>query len=196
MNANDEKMNGQRLEVEKTVRKIERFLNIAKKMVRMIRTGEEASNGEMNMLQKKMEETTQKMPLEWWTLMRIFQRQMEEMMQNKPGESESDETSTQSQDSSCSDIAVAERTILGFPGKYNVVFYDDDETPIKFVIEILMKIFGYEQSAAVETTLKIQQEGRLVVGTYIKSVAEAKITLVKEICEKTGYPLNVTMEKE
>ena len=44
--------------------------------------------------------------------------------------------------------------------------------------------------------LEIHHTGSGVAGVYIKSIAESKVTMVREISIKANYPLTVTMEKE
>jgi ATP-dependent Clp protease adaptor protein ClpS len=52
-----------------------------------------------------------------------------------------------------------------------------------------------ERQKAVELMMEIHQNGKGIAGTYIKSIAEAKIILVREVAVKSNYPLNVTLEK-
>lgn len=90
---------------------------------------------------------------------------------------------------------VIEKINIELPGKYNVIFFNDDITPMGFVVEILVNIFSFDRAQAVEVMLKIHQNGKSVVGTYIKSIAESKVTLVRDVALKADYPLNVTIEK-
>lgn len=85
---------------------------------------------------------------------------------------------------------------IALPGKYNVIFHNDDITPMQFVVELLENIFELDQKIAVALMLKVHSEGKAVVGTYIKSIAEAKVTLCRDVSIKANYPLQVTMEKE
>ena len=66
---------------------------------------------------------------------------------------------------------------LKYPSKWNVLFWNDDVTPMGFVVYVL-------------------SEGKAVVGSYIKSIAESKMIIAKSMAEKAGYPLEVTIEKE
>lgn len=90
---------------------------------------------------------------------------------------------------------VIEKINTELPGKYNVIFHNDDITPMGFVVEILVNIFSFDRQKAVELMLEIHQKGKGVAGTYIKSIAEAKVTLVRDVSLKADYPLNVTIEK-
>jgi len=91
---------------------------------------------------------------------------------------------------------VSDRTTVDLPGKYNVIMHNDDVTPMRFVVEVLVDVFKKERSDAIELMLKIHIEGKGVVGTYLKSIAEAKLAVTREISEKAGYDkFKVTMEK-
>jgi ATP-dependent Clp protease adaptor protein ClpS len=90
---------------------------------------------------------------------------------------------------------VIEKIITELPGKYNVIFHNDEVTPMGFVVEILVNIFSFERAKAVELMLEIHQKGKGVAGTYIKSIAESKATLVRDVALKASYPLTVTIEK-
>lgn len=83
---------------------------------------------------------------------------------------------------------------VGLPPKYNVVLHDDNVTPMGFVIILLVKQFGYDEASASERVVAIQRDGQGVIGTYIRSVAEAKISLISEIAKQNGYPLEATIE--
>lgn len=90
---------------------------------------------------------------------------------------------------------VIEKIDIQLPGKYNVIFHNDDVTPMGFVVEILVNIFSFNRQKAVELMLDIHHNGKGIAGTYVKSIAEAKVTLVRDVALKAEYPLNVTIEK-
>lgn len=81
------------------------------------------------------------------------------------------------------------------PSKWKVIFWNDDITPMGFVIHVLKEIFRYEESDAFDLMMKIHNTGSGVVGEYIKSVAESKMMVTKQISEKAGYQLKVTIER-
>lgn len=90
---------------------------------------------------------------------------------------------------------VIEKIITELPGKYNVIIHNDEITPMGFVVEILVNIFSFDRAKAVELMLEIHQKGQGIAGTYIKSIAESKVTLVRDVAIKADYPLNITIEK-
>lgn len=89
---------------------------------------------------------------------------------------------------------VKEEVIVEFPKKYHVILHNDDITPMGFVVEILIEIFGMEAKNAIALMLEIHTKGKGIAGTYIKSIAESKVTLVRDVALKAEYPLTATIE--
>ena len=88
-----------------------------------------------------------------------------------------------------------EKIKIELPGRYNVIIHNDDITPMGFVVEILHNIFNMEREKAFTVMMEIHEKGKGIAGTYIKSIAEAKAALVRDVAMKAEYPLNVTIEK-
>lgn len=84
--------------------------------------------------------------------------------------------------------------VTKLPSLYNVIFYNDDTTPVGYVVELLVNVFQVERKEAIGLTMRIDQEGSGVAGTYIKCIADAKATIVRECNMKSHYPLKVTVE--
>lgn len=82
------------------------------------------------------------------------------------------------------------------PGKYKVVFMNDDATPMDFVVEILVAIFHHTEKTAQELTMTIHNKGSAVVGVYTYEIAEQKAVEVTKISREHGFPLQVAIEKE
>lgn len=87
-------------------------------------------------------------------------------------------------------------TVVREPGMYKVVFFNDDVTPMEFVIALLMKIFHHSEEAAVELTMRIHNEGRAVAGVYRFEIAEQKGMESTGIARQNGYPLVIKVEAE
>ena len=94
-----------------------------------------------------------------------------------------------------SESLVQERATIGLPEKYDVVFHNDDYTPMGFVVEILVKLFNRKREDAVHLMMYIHENGKGIAGTYVKSIAEVKVMLVRKMAQEAKYPLHVTMEK-
>lgn len=82
------------------------------------------------------------------------------------------------------------------PGRFAVVFHNDDMTPMDFVMQVLEAIFHHDQAKATELTVKIHNEGRATVGIYSLEVAEQKAGETVTIARNNGFPLAVTVEPE
>ena len=87
-------------------------------------------------------------------------------------------------------------TVISEPGKFKVVLYNDDLTPMEFVIAMLMKVFRHGEEAAIDITLKIHNDGTGVAGVYNYEIAEQKGTEGTEMARKHGYPLVIKVEAE
>jgi ATP-dependent Clp protease adaptor protein ClpS len=82
------------------------------------------------------------------------------------------------------------------PQRYKVVLYNDDYTPMEFVVAILERIFGKGPSEATRIMLAIHNTGLGVAGVYVLEVAETKVAQVHGAAEQRGYPLRAGVEKE
>ena len=85
-------------------------------------------------------------------------------------------------------------TEITYPRRYNVIFLNDDYTPMDFVIQLLVEIFNKNIDQAQEITMAIHNEGSAVVGTYSKEIAEQKTHEAVLACQHSGHPLEVVCE--
>ena len=82
------------------------------------------------------------------------------------------------------------------PGKYHVIFLNDDTTPMDFVTELLIQIFKHSNEVAQKIMLQIHEKGSAIVGTYLFEIAEQKTTEATLCARQQGFPLGIHMEKE
>jgi ATP-dependent Clp protease adaptor protein ClpS len=82
------------------------------------------------------------------------------------------------------------------PEKYKVIFLNDNQTPMEFVVELLRTIFKHSESSSQELTMKIHQEGSAIVGVYSYEIAEQKGTEATNASRSHGFPLQIKIEKE
>lgn len=96
------------------------------------------------------------------------------------------------------DVVIDEKieTVIKEPGKYRVIFLNDNKTPMDFVVEVLVKIFRHSQETAEKVTLSIHNEGAGIAGIYSFEVAEQKGTETTELARSNGFPLRVKIEAE
>lgn len=83
---------------------------------------------------------------------------------------------------------------------YAVVLFNDDDHTFQFVIETLAKVFGYPQERCYQLTLQIHQQGRGIVWSGTRELAELKRDQVRSAGpdfyaqKQIQYPLRATVE--
>lgn len=82
------------------------------------------------------------------------------------------------------------------PGKWKVIFLNDDKTPMEWVIEVLRTIFHHSQDTAEKLTLDVHSNGSAVIGIYSFEIAEQKVIEASNASRNNGFPLQIKMEKE
>lgn len=82
------------------------------------------------------------------------------------------------------------------PGRFVVIFHNDDVTPMEFVMQLLETIFHHGEQQARELTIKVHQEGRAIVGVYTWEVAEQKALESVTLARNNGFPLSVSVDQE
>ncbi len=80
------------------------------------------------------------------------------------------------------------------PKQYQVVLYNDDYTPMAFVVEIIQTFFHVSEDVATRLMMQVHKEGRAVCGVFTHDVAETIVGLVNEYAKLNEYPLLCVME--
>lgn len=91
------------------------------------------------------------------------------------------------------DVLVAEPELMR-PPMYAVVFYNDDYTPMEFVVEILQSMFGHSLERATEVMLNVHYQGKGIAGIYPRDIAETKAQIVIKEARLAGHPLMCDIE--
>jgi ATP-dependent Clp protease adaptor protein ClpS len=81
------------------------------------------------------------------------------------------------------------------PPMFQVVMYNDDYTPMEFVVEVLQLFFALPRERATQIMLKVHTEGRGVCGIYPKDVASSKVEQVTAYSRQHQHPLQCAMEE-
>ena len=97
-----------------------------------------------------------------------------------------------------SNTNIKERIISGIkePGKFNVIFHNDDFTPMDFVTLLLKIIFFKDENEAENLMLKVHTEGKAIIGTYSYDIAMTKAKDAINMARKNGFPLRISVSKE
>jgi len=93
-------------------------------------------------------------------------------------------------------VATQTRRKVSRPERFKVLLYNDDYTPMEFVVRILESIFDKGPSAATQIMLQVHNTGMGVAGVYVLEVAETKLAAVHRTAERQGFPLRAGIEKE
>ncbi len=80
------------------------------------------------------------------------------------------------------------------PSMWNIVFYNDDYTPMQFVEFILKTVFHISTLDALALTLAVHTKGKGIAGTYTFEVAEQKQCEVLLMAKIEEHPLRVEVE--
>lgn len=80
------------------------------------------------------------------------------------------------------------------PRQYNVVFHNDDFTPMDFVVDVIRTVFRKSNADAETLMMKVHKEGKAVVGTYTLDIAASKAGKVMRMAREKNYPLSITVE--
>jgi ATP-dependent Clp protease adaptor protein ClpS len=102
----------------------------------------------------------------------------------------SDEKFNHPDDGRESDLATAaSKPKLAKPPLYKVLIFNDDYTPMDFVVVILVEFFHMPTEKATQIMLKIHTEGKAVCGVYSRDVAETKAQQVNDFSRENNQPL-------
>ena len=75
------------------------------------------------------------------------------------------------------------------PPLYRVIIFNDDYTPMEFVVYVLQTFFGIDRDKATQIMLSIHTQGKGVCGIFTKEVAETKAAQVNNFARTNEHPL-------
>jgi ATP-dependent Clp protease adapter protein ClpS len=73
-----------------------------------------------------------------------------------------------------------------------IIFHNDDETPVDVVVDLLHSLFKKQIADAIRFTEAIKQQGQASCGTYPRDVAEKLLKAAQKAVRVTGIPLRIT----
>lgn len=82
------------------------------------------------------------------------------------------------------------------PSQYRVVYINDEQTTMEFVVETLKIIFNYDEGGAMAITARVHEEGSAVVAVLPYEMAEQKGIEVTLLARNHGFPLQVKIEQD
>jgi ATP-dependent Clp protease adaptor protein ClpS len=82
------------------------------------------------------------------------------------------------------------------PPMFKVIYVNDNQTSVEFVIESLVSVFSYNTDTALKITENIHTEGSAVVAVLPYEIAEQKGVEVTLSARSQNYPLQLKLEPE
>lgn len=84
---------------------------------------------------------------------------------------------------------------LAQPPLYKVILYNDDFTPMEFVVEVLQTFFYMESEKAVQVMLAVHTQGKATCGIFTRDIAETKSQQVNQYARECQHPLLCDIDK-
>ena len=81
------------------------------------------------------------------------------------------------------------------PPMFQVVMYNDDYTPMEFVVDILQRFFAMDRTKATRVMLEVHTKGKGVCGVFTYEIAETKVAQVIAYARQHQHPLMATLEE-
>jgi ATP-dependent Clp protease adaptor protein ClpS len=97
-----------------------------------------------------------------------------------------------------SDAIAKIKTVEGIkePPMFKIIYLNDSQTSMEFVIETLIDFFSYTTQTAVKITEDIQAQGAAVVAVLPYEIAEQKGIEVTLCARSNNFPLQIKLEPE
>lgn len=87
------------------------------------------------------------------------------------------------------------KTKIKEPKRYKVVMYNDDFTPMDFVVYILVNIFRKNQEDAVSIMMTVHKSGSAVVGIYSYDIANTRVMKADALAKEEKYPFKIKIQE-
>lgn len=81
------------------------------------------------------------------------------------------------------------------PSMYKVMLFNDDYTPMEFVVDVIQRFFLKSREQATQIMLKVHTEGMGVCGVYPRDIADTKVNQVMSYAQEHQHPLQCGMEE-
>ncbi len=81
------------------------------------------------------------------------------------------------------------------PSMYSVLLFNDDYTPMEFVVEVLERFFNKNREQATQIMLQVHTKGSGICGIYPLDIAETKVSQVLDLAKEQGHPLQCNMQE-
>jgi len=97
--------------------------------------------------------------------------------------------SQEDQDEGTSVAVATVKPKLKKPPLYRVIIFNDDYTPMEFVVYILQTFFNINRDKATQIMLQVHTHGKGVCGIFTKEIAETRSEQVNNFARENEHPL-------
>lgn len=87
-------------------------------------------------------------------------------------------------------------TSIKEPTLFKVIYLNDNQTTMQFVVESLIEFFDYQTDTAIKITEDIHDRGQAVVAILPFEIAEQKGSEVLHSARTQNYPLQIKIEPD
>lgn len=93
-------------------------------------------------------------------------------------------------------ISISEEDVkLKPPSMYQVVLFNDDFTPMDFVVFVLQRFFSLDTEKANQVMLEVHTKGKGICGVFTFDVAETKVAMVQQFAKENEHPLMCDLQQ-
>ena len=82
------------------------------------------------------------------------------------------------------------------PAMWKVLLHNDDYTTQEFVVFLLKSVFRKPEAEATAIMLAVHRAGVGLAGSYTRDVAETRAERGRQLAEREGFPLLLTVEAD
>jgi ATP-dependent Clp protease adaptor protein ClpS len=93
-------------------------------------------------------------------------------------------------------VLTRKRAKLSAPGMWKVLLHNDDYTTQEFVVFLLKTVFRKPEPEATAIMLAVHRAGVGVAGIYTRDVAETRAERGRQLAEREGFPLLLSVEAD
>ena len=92
------------------------------------------------------------------------------------------------------EAVVESSTSIKEPPMFKIIYLNDNQTAMEFVVDTLIDFFNYNSQTALKITQDIHNDGSAVVAVLPYEIAEQKGIEVTVCARTAGYPLQIKLE--
>lgn len=82
------------------------------------------------------------------------------------------------------------------PPMFRVIYLNDNQTTMEFVVESLIDVFDYNTETAIKITEDIHNNGQAIVAVLPHEIAEQKGSEVLQSARVQNFPLQIKLEPD